>query len=105
MKLRAHHNVIPLDEERRVREQQRAVDEAVIFVDWTTTTSAPSHPAAQALLAGIMQGIGEREKDEALLDAGRRLGEAATRKPVDAAPAAPRGRWRAQWLRSMLWGC
>ena len=26
-----------------------------------------SHPAAQALLAGLMQGIGEREKDEALL--------------------------------------
>ena len=45
-----------------------------------------SHPAAQALLAGLMQGIGEREKDEALLSAGKRLAEAAERgaNPVDA---------------------
>jgi hypothetical protein len=40
---------------------------------------APSHPAAQALLAGLMQGVGEREKDEVLLNGGRKLAEAAER--------------------------
>ena len=45
----------------------------------TTDREARSHPAAQALLAGLMQGIGEREKDEALVSAGKRLAEAAVR--------------------------
>ena len=40
----------------------------------------PSHPTAQALLAGLMQGIGEREKDKALVSAGRKLAEAAERE-------------------------
>jgi hypothetical protein len=45
----------------------------------------PSHPAAQALLAGIMQGVGERAKDEAMAEAGKRLAEVAQKGP----PAAP----------------
>ena len=32
-----------------------------------------SHPAAQALLAGLMQGIGEKHGDQAMVDAGERL--------------------------------
>jgi hypothetical protein len=73
MKLRAHHNVIDIAEERWRREQEPAGP--MMFVD--PPPPPRSHPAAQALLAGILQGWGERENDPALLDAGRRLGEAA----------------------------
>jgi hypothetical protein len=59
---------------------------------------SPSHPAAQALLAGLMQGMGEREKDQALIDAGRRLAEAAQ----NGQQAAPERRWRPRWLRAVL---
>jgi hypothetical protein len=72
--LRAHANIIPLSEARRAREQQAAA--RVQFVGWRAT-SPPSHPAAQALLAGIMQGIGERANDGPLFDAGKRLAEVA----------------------------
>jgi hypothetical protein len=58
----------------------------------------PSHPAAQALLAGLLQGMGEREQDAAMADAGQRLAEAAQKGQ----PAAPRGRWRADWLWTFL---
>jgi hypothetical protein len=74
MRLRAHANVIPLSEARRAREQRAAA--RLQFVGWRAT-SPPSHPAAQALLAGIMQGVGERETDEAMAEAGKRLAEAA----------------------------
>jgi hypothetical protein len=78
MRLRAHWNVVSLADARREREQRRAA--GVQFVDWSATPAArPSHPAAQALLAGIMQGMGELRKNEALLDAGKRLAEAARR--------------------------
>jgi hypothetical protein len=36
-----------------------------------------SHVAVQALLVGLMQGIGERHKDDALVQAGRMLAEDA----------------------------
>jgi hypothetical protein len=94
MRLRAHANVIPLSEERRAREQRAAA--RVCFVDWCPA-QPPSHPAAQALLAGLLQDLGEREKDEAMADAGRRLAQAAQKGQ----PAAPRGRWRA----NRLWTC
>ncbi len=32
-----------------------------------------SHPIAQALVAGLLQGLGERDQDEAMIDAGNRL--------------------------------
>jgi len=116
MTLRAHPNVIDLAEKRRDRSAVRFQ-----FVGWSSAemltpseiqslrreakeTSAfarkafahlrppPSHPAAQALLAGVMQGIGEREGDEAMVDAGRRLAQAATR-------GSPRPRpWWRRWL-------
>jgi hypothetical protein len=60
----------------------------------------PSHPTAQALLAGLLQGIGERENDAALLDAGKRLAEVAQKGQ----PAAPERRWRPNWLRAVPWG-
>jgi hypothetical protein len=94
MRLRAHPNVIPIAE---ARERRRAV--RVEFVDWraaSEATSSPSqsHPAAQALLAGLMQGMGEREKDGAMVDAGRRLAQAATR----GLPSPnPRPWWRRWW--------
>jgi hypothetical protein len=66
-------------------------------VGWRAA-SPPSHPAAQALLGGLLQGIGERENDEAMADAGRRLGEAAEKGP----PAAPGWRWRASRLWTSL---
>jgi hypothetical protein len=94
--LRAHHNVIPLAESRRERERQSGP--VMVFADWSAAPTAPSHPAAQALLAGLMQGIGEREKDEALLDAGRRLAEAAQTAP----PAASGWRWRANAIWTWL---
>jgi hypothetical protein len=89
MRLRAHANVVPIDEER---ERRRAV--RFEFVNWQAEPSPPSHPAAQALLAGLLQGIGEREKDRAMVDAGRRLAEAATR----ALPRPQRPWWR-RWLQ------
>jgi hypothetical protein len=63
-------------------------EEAVMiqFVGWRAgpPVSHPSHP--QALLAGLMQGVAELEDDPALLDAGKRLCEAARKGP----PAASR---------------
>jgi hypothetical protein len=50
----------------------------VVFVNYKSASPSPrSHPAAQALLAGVMQGMGEREKDEALQSAGATLGRQA----------------------------
>jgi hypothetical protein len=95
LKLSAHPNVADLAEERRLRTKS---DEAPMLFVGFRTAPPPSHPAAQALLAGIMQGAGEREKDEALLDAGQRLAEAAQK----AAPAAPERRQRLGWLRRVL---
>ena len=59
--------------------------------DRETRSPDPSktHPAAQALLAGLMQGLGEKYQDEALLAAGRRLGEAAKQGAGDR-PNRPR---------------
>jgi hypothetical protein len=74
MRLRAHANVVPIDEER---ERRRAV--RFEFVNWQAEPSPPSHPAAQALLAGLLQGIGD---------------EAATR----ALPRPQRPWWR-RWLQ------
>lgn len=93
-KLRAHANVLDLAEERRLRE----AEPPILFVDPPPPPRSRFHPAAQALMAGIMQGMAEREKDEALLDAGRRLAEAA-QKGQQAAPAR---RWRPRWLRAVL---
>jgi hypothetical protein len=103
MTLRAHHNVIPIAEERERRRAADLADDHAVrfemcvppgcFVDWRPELSLPSHPSAQALLAGLLQGIGEREKDGAMVGAGRRLAEAATR----ALPGPPRPWWR-RWL-------
>jgi hypothetical protein len=95
MRLRAHHNVIDMAEARREREQRAAA--RVQFVDWCPAPP-PSHPAAQALLAGLLQGLGERDKDEAMADAGRRLAEAAQKGQ----PAAPGRRWRANTIWTSL---
>ena len=124
--LRAHPNVIDMAENRREREQRRATSSAVRFqfVGWSAEmltsaeiaalrreakeTSAfarkafahlrppPSHPAAQALLAGLMQDIGERERDSAMVDAGRRLAQAATR---GLPPQCPQPPWWRRWWR------
>ena len=32
-----------------------------------------SHPIAQALVSGLLQGLGERDEDQAMIDAGERL--------------------------------
>ena len=80
MRLRAHHNVVDLAAERRAREPAVQFQ----FVDWVEAAPSPSHPAAQALLGGPMQGMGEWEKDEALLDTGKKLGEAARERRPDA---------------------
>jgi hypothetical protein len=69
-----------------------------VFADLRQSQSARSHPSAQALLAGIMQAAGEREKDPALLDAGKRLAEVAQKGQS----AAPERRWRANWLKGIL---
>jgi hypothetical protein len=90
MPLRAHANVIPIAEER---ERRRAV--RFQFVNWQAEPSPPSHPAAQALLAGLMQGIGERERDQAMVDAGRQLAEAETRGLPSPCPPS----WWRRWLR------
>jgi hypothetical protein len=39
-----------------------------------------SHPAAQALLAGIMMGVGEKYGDETMIKSGRQLGDNAIRE-------------------------
>lgn len=70
-------------------------------------TSAPkSHPIAQALVAGLLQGLGERAQEAAMIDAGERL---AIRSMLAAASAigftgTRRGMTRAQQnaLRSLL---
>lgn len=41
-----------------------------------------SHPAAQALLAGLLKGHGERHGDEAMVTAGVWLAGIATREPA-----------------------
>jgi hypothetical protein len=92
MRLRAHANVVPIAEER---ERRRAL--RFEFVNWEAEPSTPSHPSAQALLAGLMQATGEREKDGAMVDAGRWLAEAATR----ALPGPPRPWWRRVGDRSV----
>jgi hypothetical protein len=71
MRLKAHDNVADLAEERRLRAKPEG---PLLFVGYCTAPP-PSHPAAQALLAGIMQGVGERDGNAAMLDAGRRLAE------------------------------
>ena len=54
-----------------------------------------SHPAAQALLAGLLQGIGERENDQQMQQAGNRLAKAAqspqhpSPSPSPLPPSAP----------------
>jgi hypothetical protein len=40
-------------------------------------SSKQSHPAAMALLAGLMQGQGERYGDQNMIEQGKRLGDAA----------------------------
>ena len=103
MTLRAHHNVISLADWRRTRGADKAVRFQMCvppgcFVDWRAEPSPPSHPAAQALLAGVMQGIGQREKDEAMVDAGRRLAQAAKRGLPEPCPHQTRPWWRRWWL-------
>jgi hypothetical protein len=98
VRLRAHPNVIDMAAWRRMRGANEAVSISLCappgcFVDWQPGPSPPSHPSAQALLAGLMQGIGERERDDAMLDAGRRLAQAATR----VLPRPPQTWWR-RWL-------
>jgi hypothetical protein len=84
MTLTAHPNVISLAEWRRMREQRRVAnqsdDDAVRFV--MCVPPVASHPAAQALLAGLLQGMGERDGDEALIEAGKRLARAAQKDTV-----------------------
>lgn len=41
-----------------------------------------SHPAAQALLAGVMIEVGDKYGDQQMQDAGRRLAEKATSSPA-----------------------
>jgi hypothetical protein len=98
VKLRPYHNVIPISE---------ALGIGMGPAGWCSACTDPprpprprSHPAAQALMAGLMQGIGEREGDPALIDAGRRLGEAAQKGQQ----AAPQARQRPRWLRAVLSG-
>jgi hypothetical protein len=105
LKLTAHPNVVDIAEERRVREQQRSAGEPeyeVMFIGFQTVPAdpppPPSHPAARALLPGLMQGWGERENDPALIDAGKRLGVVAG----NGQQAAPERRWRPRWLRAVL---
>jgi hypothetical protein len=113
MKLTAYPNVTSLAEERRLRgrrhleamsdeEFSRHMMAGMVFPNFRAQEpeAAPprSNPAAQALLAGILQGVGEREKDEALLDAGKRLGDAAQKGQQ----ASPEGRQRPGWLRAIL---
>jgi hypothetical protein len=104
VKLRVHPNVVALDEERRRRERCTPFVMCVPppwFVARCTAPAEPaqaSHPAAQALLAGVMLGIGERDKDAAMIAAGKRLAEAAQKGQ----PAASGRRWPAKWLRTFL---
>jgi hypothetical protein len=96
MKLRAHPNVVDLAEERRRRER------AVPFVmsippGYRAVNVAPrSHPAAEALLAGLLLGIGERDNDAAMIAAGKRLADAAQERGEvarigDNLPSVPNG--------------
>jgi hypothetical protein len=96
MRLRAHPNVISLAEQRGAREHQS--EPVVLFVDWSAAPAVPSHPAAQALLAGLMEGVGERTKDEAMADAGKRLAEAAQKGRA----VAPGRRWLANAILASL---
>jgi hypothetical protein len=98
MSLQAHSNVVDIEEQRRLREQQRSASEPAYEVMFVNPPPPPSHPAARALLAGLMQGVGERENDPALIDAGKRLGVAAQKGQ----PAAAERRWRPKWLRAVL---
>ena len=54
----------------------------------TTDREARSHPAAQAPLAGLVQAIDEKYRDEALLSAGRKLAETAKRETRIEVPAS-----------------
>ena len=104
--LRAHPNVIPIAEERQRRRDAERADEPVritvcappgCFVDWRSEPSRKSHPAAQALLAGLMQGTGERERDAALASAGQWLRQAATQGLPRPGPPQRQAWWR-RWL-------
>ena len=91
--LRAHPNVIDMAEWKCRRMSSQPV--RFEFIGWRAAAQSagppPSHSAAQALLAGLMQGMGERQNDPALLDAGKRLAEAARKaQPSDDPPEAPR---------------
>jgi hypothetical protein len=96
------HNVADLAEERRRREERQAGEpRAVSFIGWKPYSPPPvpkSDPMAQALLAGLMQGIGERSGDAQMVDAGRRLAEAA----IEGHQAAQEERKRLGWLRRLL---
>ena len=49
-----------------------------------------SHPAAQALMAGVLQGVGTKYKDRRMLEAGQELEQHARALPVPAAkPSSP----------------
>jgi hypothetical protein len=118
MRLRVYPNVVSLDEERRQRQAANVTDEAYRFHTLggmvfggiraqepeTAPPPPPSHPAAQALLAGLMQGWGERENDPALLDAGKRLAETAQKEfekvsNSDTDLQSSRPWWRLLWGR------
>jgi hypothetical protein len=63
---------------RRAKENSAYFREAFAHLRPKPPAAAPpSHPSAQALLAGLMQGMGERAQDAAMTDAGKRLAEAA----------------------------
>jgi hypothetical protein len=70
MKLRAHHNVINIDERSRA-EHESAV--SVTFPGFKTAPASQSHPAAQSLLARLLQRIGARHSDEQMRQAGESL--------------------------------
>jgi hypothetical protein len=52
------------------------------------------HSLPEALLAGLMQGVGEREEDQALLQAGQRLAQQASGSSPK--PSSPSGQARGQ---------